>query len=407
MFFTKMEYYDRWRRVQAAMAHAGYENMLVWQRSAGTLDKLGDVLWLTNFHTYGTGQEAPTLPEFGAPYTFSAVLIRKDQEPELHIGLAEKDIDVSRLVCGKRVHHPAPMILNFANYLRTTGVEGRVAIVGDDVLPGMYDRVLRTHTPQIEWVSEEHLLVRPQLVKSPRELDAYRVGGELVTAGLTAAMEAMIAGEPESEAAARAAAAIIRGGGGFHRIDINHGAFSEKYFLSRDLYGHNTGAPLAGEIFTVWIYGPIFEGYMMDPGRTGVCMNRPSHAQKSLLEDCVQIVNGMLESVVPGATARQIGRKGEDLSRRVGYFDFPPPITFPLLGHHLGATIPPLIIPFGDVASGELGWKSAEDPLQPGMVLGIEAFLARDGVGVAAFENNIIVTDTGPELLEKTPMLFW
>jgi hypothetical protein len=28
-------------------------------------------------------------------------------------------------------------------------------------------------------------------------------------------------------------------------------------------------------------------------------------------------------------------------------------------------------------------------------------------VGVAAFENNIIVTDTGPELLEKTPMLFW
>jgi len=105
-------------------------------------------------------------------------------------------------------------------------------------------------------------------------------------------------------------------------------------------------------------------------------MNRPSRAQKSLLEDCVQIIDGMLESVVPGATARAIGRKGEDLSRKVGYFDFPPPNTFPLFGHHLGATIPPMIIPFGDVAGGELGWKSLEDPLQPGMVLGIEAFLA-------------------------------
>jgi Xaa-Pro dipeptidase len=61
MFFTKSEYCDRWQRVQAAMAEAGYENLLVWQRSAGTYDKIGDVYWLTNFHTYGTGQEPATL----------------------------------------------------------------------------------------------------------------------------------------------------------------------------------------------------------------------------------------------------------------------------------------------------------------------------------------------------------
>jgi Xaa-Pro dipeptidase len=407
MFFTRNEYHDRWQRVQAAMAQAGYENLLVWQRSAGTYDKIGDVYWLTNFHTYGTGQEPATRPEFGAPYTFSAVLIRKGHEPELHIGLAEADIDVSRLVCGKLVSHAPPMMVTFADYLRSTGLKGRVAIVGDDVLPGMYDRVLRQHTPQIEWVSEEQLLVKPQTIKSPRELEAFRRGGELVSAGLTAAMEAMIAGESECEAAARAAAAIMRGGGGFHRIDINHGAFSERYFLSRDLYGHNQGAASPGEVFTVWIYGPLFEGYFMDPGRTGICVNRPTPAQKSLLEDCAQIVNGMLDSVVPGATARAIGRKGEELSREVGYFDFPPPITFPVLGHHLGASIPPLLIPFGDVEDGALGFKSMEDPLQAGMVLGVEAFLAREGVGVAGFERNLIVTESGVELLETTPMLSW
>src|SRR5580698_661276 len=407
MFFTRKEYYDRWQRVQGAMAHAGYENMLVWQRSAGTYDKIGDVLWLTNFHTYGTGQEAPTMPEFGAPYTFSAVLIRRGQEPELHIGLAEKDIDVSRLVCGKRVHHPAPMMINFANYLRSAGVEGRVAIVGDDVLPGMYDRVLRHHTQQIEWVSEEHLLVRPQMIKSARELEAYRVAGELVTAGLTAAMEAMIVGERQCEAAGRAAAAIMRGGGGFHRIDINHGRFSEKYFLSRDLYGHNRSAPSPGDLFTVWIYGPLFEGYFMDPGRTGVCSARPTPAQRSLLEDCASIVSGMLESVVPGVSARAVGRKGWELSQQVGYSDGPPGHVFPLLGHGLGVSVPPLIIPFGDVEGGELGWTALEAPIQAGMVLGVEAFLAREGVGRAGFERNVIVTDTGVELLEKTPMLFW
>ncbi len=59
--FAKDEYEARWTRVQAAMAAAGYENLVVWQRSAGTYDKVGDVYWLTNFQTYGTGQDpAPT-----------------------------------------------------------------------------------------------------------------------------------------------------------------------------------------------------------------------------------------------------------------------------------------------------------------------------------------------------------
>ena len=74
------------------MAAAGYENLVVWQRSAGTYDKVGDVYWLTNFQTYGTGQD-PGTEATGAPWTFSAVLIRKGQEPELHIGMTEDDID--------------------------------------------------------------------------------------------------------------------------------------------------------------------------------------------------------------------------------------------------------------------------------------------------------------------------
>lgn len=45
--------------------------------------------------------------------------------------------------------------------------------------------------------------------------------------------------------------------------------------------------------------------------------------------------------------------------------------------------------------------------IQAGMVLGVEAFLNRTGVGHAGFERNLIVTDSGAELLEKTLMLFW
>jgi Xaa-Pro aminopeptidase len=41
------------------------------------------------------------------------------------------------------------------------------------------------------------------------------------------------------------------------------------------------------------------------------------------------------------------------------------------------------------------------------MVLAVEAFLTHPGVGTSGFENNFIVTDTGAELLDRTPMLFW
>ncbi len=115
------------------------------------------------------------------------------------------------------------MMVRFAEYLRDAGIEGRVAVVGDDVLPGMSDRLLRRHTPQIEWVATHQLLEGPQLIKSARELEVYREAGALVSAALDAAMKAMIAGQRSCEAAARAASVLMAGGGGFHRISVNHG----------------------------------------------------------------------------------------------------------------------------------------------------------------------------------------
>jgi methionine aminopeptidase len=40
------------------------------------------------------------------------------------------------------------------------------------------------------------------------------------------------------------------------------------------------------------------------------------------------------------------------------------------------------------------------------LVRAAEIFLTHPGVGTAGFEHNHIVTDAGPELLTRTPMLF-
>ena len=236
-------------------------------------------------------------------------------------GLTEDDIDRPSLVFGKLVMHEPNMMVRFADYLRSTGIEGRVAVVGDDVLPGMSDRVLRRHTPQIEWVAEHQLLEGPQLVKSARELEIYREAGALVSAALDAAMKEIIAGKRSCEAAARAASVLMAGGGGFHRISINHGPMMENG-LSKAYYGYDTRAPSAGDLVTVWIYGPIFAGYWLDPGRTAICGARPTAAQSALVEDCANYVEKMTRAIAPGMTPPR-GRHpvGRDRARRRSTFD--------------------------------------------------------------------------------------
>lgn len=402
LFFDKSEYHARWQRVQSEMKAADYENLIVWQRSGGTYDKLGDVYWLTNFYLFGTGQ-GPSSEYNADPYSFSAVLFRRGKEPEVHTGLHKAEVDLSKIVSGKVVSHAPNLMIGLAEYLRAEGIEGPVAVAGDDVLPALYDRQLRSRTPQIEWVSENDLVVRPQLMKSPAELEVYRTAGSLVTAALNSAMEALVAGERASEAAALAAATLIRGGGGYHRIDITHGPADRPFVLSRDFYGYNTSAPNPGDLVTIWIYGPIYAGYWLDPGRTGICGNRPNAEQKSLVEDCAKIVDELVRLIKPGRSFREVGRLGGDFAEKLGYSRE----MGGLFGHSVGTTLGPYVIPDRDSDTGLIGMKTMKGTIEPGMVLAAEAFLERPDVGTAGFENNFIVTEQGAELLDKTPMLYW
>jgi len=403
-FFAADEYHSRWERVDQAMSARGYEHLLIWQRGAGTFDRVGDVLWLTNFVMNGSGQD-PASEEIAAPYTFCAVLIRRGRQPELHVGLPAEDLDLSRVVCGQVIHHPGNLMTGLAGYFGAQGIEGRIAVVGDDVLPGMYDRLLRRDTPQIEWHSDETLLLGPQSIKSARELEAYRTAGDLVTRALTAACELLLTGHSSAEAAAEAAAILMRGGGGFHRIEFHHGAHTEHHVISTDLFGYHTTPPAAGELVRAWIMGPIFQGYWMDPGRSLISGNQPTGPQRALLEGAVEVVDALAAAMRPGITPRQLGMLGGAVARKHGYFDHPQ-LKIPLLGHGLSTNFIPYPIPIGEGEADTDGALHYDVPLEAGMVMAAEIFLTHPGVGTAGFEQNLIVTDAGPELLTRTPMLF-
>lgn len=404
--FTRDEYENRWTKTHAEMERLGFDAAVVWQRSGGGYDRAGNVLWLTDYATQASGQE----PEFGwnTGAAFSAVILRPGREPEVHTIEARDTIPEGTVACGEIFEHEN-LPVGVANRLRDLGLTDRICYVGDDLLPAEHYRMMIDTAPEIRWTPCEHLLNRPQMVKSEAELAAYREAGEVAGNALTAIMEALIAGEPENEAAARAAAIIVRAGGGFHRLAMNHGANARTQMWSDPFYGFSRARPEPGDIVRGWVYGPILHGYWIDPGRTAVCGNTPTAAQKRVIENCAMVVEEMRAMCKPGITARDLGREGDKLARQVGCFDCPQGLSqWPIYGHGTGTFWQYPLPVFEKEANGQDPETQLVDtPYEPGMVVSTEFFLTDEEGGSAAFEQNFIITQTGNELLTKTPMLWW
>lgn len=391
MYFPREEYEERWRRVYGVMKARGYETAVVWGRSAGTYERCGDILYLTNFYGTVSGQG---LDRTGA---FSAVILRRGEVPELHVG--EPDTPTDILATG-HVEWDIDPFRSVANVLKRRGIEGQVALVGADFLPVRYARQLEEQTPGVSWVAEDDLVGSARRIKSPRELDCYRRAGENVTAGLNALMEGLIQGKREAEAAAAAAYEVVRRGGNFHMIPCNHGDRIQ-YWCRYPLTGYSQDAAKPGDLVRGWVYGPMYEGYWLDPGRTAVASRKPTPEQRALIQRTIGIVEGVMGVIRPGASVLEAARLGERLTAEAGGGQDQAAKMFPVYGHGVG-----LFFEYPYISTAPQ-FPLKVEKFEAGMVLGVEAFLAADGVGSAGFEQNIIVHADRNELLTTTPMVWW
>ena len=253
-------------------------------------------------------------------------------------------------------------------------------------------------------------MIDAQNIKSARELETYRTAGDIATRSLNAIMEALIAGETEAEAAARGGAVVLRAGGGFQRVSMHHGPPSEFTMWSNPMYGFSTTAPKPGDMVRGWVYGPLFQGYWLDPGRSAVCGNKPTQAQKDVIEGVNSIVTTIMAAIRPGVTPRQASVIGEAAARLVGYFDYPQRASmWGIFGHGLGSYFKPPLMLSTDPANAvdPKGYFHLDDPYRSGMVATVEAFLTHTHVGTATCEQCFIVTDDGTELITNTPLVWW
>ena len=375
------------------MKSQGLETAVVWGRTASTFDRAGDVIYLANYFSSKVGQGFDAAP-FAARAYCSVVLkqghdpILVADDPDVHVGV----VSVSDYRVGN------DPVTRTMEVLRELAPSGPVGFVGSDFFPMKYWNQLNEQFPGIDWQICDELIRTIRMRKSAEECDVIRRGGEISTLAMNCLMEALIEGRTEAEAAAEAASAIVSAGGVIDKIQVSHGDMIA-YCCGDPLSGYRTVAPVPGDMLRGFIVGPFYKGYYLDPGRSAVCGNRPTSEQANILEACASIVEDIADSIRPGLRFAEAAAVGDRMVAEFGPDADPSAKKFPFFGHPHGLYFegPPYIstvLEHGDVRFEE------------GMLIGVEAFLARKGLGNAGFEQNYLVTGTGVELVTNSPMLW-
>lgn len=402
--FPFEEYAERWARVYAAAKKRGESSVVVWQRSGGSFDRAGNVYWLSNYASLASGQERNRPGAYGR--AFAALLFADDRDPELHIAEPVEATDVDSLATRSVTGH-ANLIEGVSARLGELEIGGPVLYVGDDMLPAVYARALTDATPDVTWVPADDLLDDAMMIKSALELDVYREAGAIASSALEKLMRALIRGESEAGAAAEAAAEVIRSGGGLQRVGVHHGSGSEAVMWSSSFYGYSDVRPTESDLVRAWLYGPVRHGYWLDPARTAVVGNRPTPAQRELIEGAAAITEGMMAAIRPGVPVSEVESLGDELSRTHGAAEHAQKAFIWGFGHGVGTFFGPPFIRMGTGFAAAPDAPRNEETFREGMVLGIEAMLTHEGVGSAGFEQNLVVTSDGTDVLISTPMIFW
>ena len=375
------------------MRRRGLSAAVVWGRTASSFDRAGDVLWLTHYFSTKVGQGFDAAPFSARAY--AAVILRAGEVPVLVAD--DPDVRADAVATDRFVAAGDP-VARTADMLAELGVTGEVGLVGTDFFPMKYWAQLQQATPGIAWRPEDDLIRTARRVKSPAECAVIREARAVASCAMTRMMAALISGRTAREAAALAAHDVVAGGGVMDKIQISHGA-TIGYTCGDPLSGARDVAPAPGDMVRAFLIGPFRHGYYLDPGRTAVSGRAPTPDQAALLEATAGIVEAIAAAIRPGVAYLDAARIGDRMVAEFGPDADPAAEKFPFFGHPHGLYFegPPYI-------SSVLAHEDAA--FEENTLIGVEAFLARDGVGNAGFEQNYLVTDTGVELLTTTPMLW-
>ncbi len=377
------------RHNAAGMADAeGLAGLLVCSRGGGTLDRYGDVFYLTNCYT-----SFPYIPDL--PGTWSA---RAHAFTVLSAGggcalVTDAPDDGRTAMAANDVIYTDQVLDGVAEAMLRLGMQaGPVGLVGGDVMPVNIHRALSEMLPDVEWRDAQHILVRLRAVKSPGEIALLRHASVVGSRAIEAMMAAAVPGATHGDVVAAGMAVLAPAGAALYNSFMASGLGGEDpQAVRRNFPTWGSNEPLAnGQWFRIGLSG-VVDGYYFDLSRSKA-IGPPTNRQVEVFEAAVEIVDTAIAEIRPGVTAEAVSAAGLAKQTALGY---PNDGVFSGLGHGVGL-------------GWDAPWLAPGDAtvIEPGMVLCIERTIRKDGY-LGDFEETVVVTDTGCEKITNARIRYW
>jgi Xaa-Pro aminopeptidase len=242
----------------------------------------------------------------------------------------------------------------------------------------------RAALDKADLVDASEVIARLKMVKSREEIAYLRLAVEIAETGIRALSAAIEPGTTR-DALADVWKSAIRG----HRESSSLSGAWEYVSVGKNPWdGNATVHP--GDLIKVDV-GCLVNGYTSDTGRTYV-VGTPSPTQARLFDALMQGFLAGSDLLRPGAPLSEVHRVTLAAIRAAGF----PGYTRGHFGHGLGAGLGSEEWPFISAQS--------EVNLEPGMVMAFECPWYVDGLGGMIIENQLLITETGHEMMNSLPL---
>ena len=257
----------------------------------------------------------------------------------------------------------------------------------DVITVALYRKLRTAIDASIKLRSTIGLVAKLRTVKDEHEISLIRKAAEIADAVYAYIITEIRPGMTEKDAALLIDSSIRRLGG------------DKEGFDTIAAFGPNAASPHAsptdailktGQLFKM-DYGVRYKNYNSDITRT-ICLGSATAKQKEIYKIVLDAQLRAIEAIKPGKTGKEIDAVARDYIASMGYGDN--------FGHGLGHAIGI------EVHDGPAFSVLSDIILEPGMVATVEPGIYIEGWGGIRIEDDVLVTDTGVEIITKAPKEF-
>ena len=395
------EFRERQRHAVEAAAEQGFDALVVWSRGGTSVDFYGDVMYLTNHHSpFPPNQDTAQW----SGRSFSALVLPVDAESTLVVDLPDPPLDQ---IYVQDVRPTLRVPQETARVLREKGLtSGRLGLVGRDTFLVSHLRAIEAELGgPFAFDPADGILDRLRMVKSDSELEIVRHAADVGVGWMNTMMEAVEAGKTEGDFVGEGLRFLARHGGFPYDLGVASGPNSHT-FERIGIPSWDSVRPLEnGDLVHIDMWGPI-ECYYTDFVRSTVVGRKPTDDQRRVLEGSVELIEHLISGIRPGLTIGDVYERGASWLVDNGFAAHraEPDSSgtefgnlFPAFGHGIGLGLEhPWII------------EGEATVIERGMVLAIECAVGLSDVGAAGFEQDVVVTEDGCDVITADcPARWW